>query len=105
MHSANYANAETCRFSPPGKATPYADVFAGKPDELTYDAKAAHPTRRDEPDLPGEAYSFTEGDAVTVVLRSGEGEAAVTVGGLGARNRDAARAIVAELIRLSAEAQ
>jgi len=101
--SKRYANAEVCRFAPPGRPGTYAEFFWGTPDVLTYDTEAGNATRRDEPSLPGGAYSFTKGDAATVVLKlAGGGEASVTIAGLGADGRDQAVRLMDVVVSLAA---
>jgi hypothetical protein len=101
--SKRYANAEVCRYAPPGDAKTYAEFFWGRPDALTYDTEAASATRRDEPSLPGGAYSFTKGDAATVVLKLADGgEASVTIAGLGAEGRDQAVRLMDVVVSLAA---
>jgi hypothetical protein len=104
-HSNTYANAEVCRFTPPRRSTPYVQVFSGRPDTGEYETHASDPSRIDEPSLPGGAYSYIDGAAAAVVLRlTGGGELEVSVAGLADRaaNRDAARRLAADVLRLAA---
>lgn len=94
-----------CHLAPPRRTTPYGEIRLGMPAYLSYYGHANAPTRVDERWLPGGAYSYTEGDAASVLLVvKGHGELHVTVGGLGERNRAAALSLTREFLSALAQA-
>lgn len=82
-----------------GDDATYVEFLWGWPDQLAYDTHARDRTRRDEPSPPGGAYTFTEAGKAVAVLRMGDWEAMVEVGGLGARGRTAAVELLAGALR------